>query len=100
MLKIPGREWMAPFLSLAVAAIFKKLSTQNLYHPVQQVLVAHGNGLHFIKFFTRPDVRTNFGEFLSIFRGSNLGSKTHKYERQQTNSTITMGSLPSRQGLL
>ncbi len=50
-------------------------------------------------------MRANFGEFLSMFRGSNLGSMTRKYNNEQRiiirrNEAITIGSLPSRQGLL
>ncbi len=45
-------------------------------------------------------MRANFGEFLSMFRRSNFSSKTcnHNNERQ-TNSTITIRTKPSSQGL-
>ena len=32
-----------------------------------------GTFLHFINFFTRPDVCAKFGDFLSMFRESNYG---------------------------
>ncbi len=41
----------------------------------EHILALWGLIFTFHKFFTRPDVCANFCEFLSLFRGSNLGSK-------------------------
>ncbi len=49
----------------------------------------------FITFFTRLDVHAYFGDFLSMFRGSNLGSKMRNHNNNEQTEQMTLPEAPS-----
>ncbi len=72
----------------------------------EHILALWGLIFTFYQIFTRPDVRANFGEFLSMCRGSDLGSnrrmsnnRRSKYNRifalqARTSLSLTYGHSP------